>query len=444
MNPTPRIIAGLCDSTYMRQIAACAETPYLLLSLDTDTTIDITPQEFDRLASVMSDTDSAIVYSDYRMTTDGDTKIMRCIDYREGSVRDDFNFGPIVLINTDLLKQSVDSLPDDYDYAAWYHTRLHLSRMGAVTHIPEPLYTATPHTETIEEGERHFSYVNPRNRAVQIEMERACTGHLKAIDAFLKPDFEDPDYGDDFPVEASIIIPVRNREATIGDAVFSALDQLTDFPFNVIVVDNHSTDGTTSILRRLSDDPRLIHIIPDSTDLWIGGCWNLALAHNQCGRFAVQLDSDDIYSSSSTLQTIVDHFRRQPCAMVIGSYSLTDINLQPIPPGIIDHREWTDTNGRNNALRINGLGAPRAFATAIARQMPMPNVSYGEDYAMGLRISRTYRIGRIYDVLYLCRRWGGNSDSSLSMERANEYNAYKDTLRTWEILARQSMNRSNG
>lgn len=415
----------------------------MLLRLNAGDTVDITPQQFDRMASVMSDTGAAIVFSDYlRTAQDGTTEEYRCIEYQTGSVRNDFDFGPAVLIDSAMFVQTVNDISEDYNHAAWYDARLRLSRLAPIIHIPEFLYTAGCVTTANDEAE-HFSYVNPGNREVQIEMERAFTGHLKAIGAFLTLPSGQPDFGCGFPVEASVIIPVRNRVDTIGDAIFSALDQKTDFQFNVIVVDNHSTDGTTEVIHRLADDPRLIHLIPQSAGLGIGGCWNTALLDPRCGRFAVQLDSDDIYSGTDTLQKIIDCFHREHCAMVVGAYSLTDFNLRPIPPGVIDHREWTDANGHNNLLRVNGLGAPRAFATAIARQMPMPDVCYGEDYAMGLRLSRNFRIGRIFDVLYMCRRWHGNSDALPSREKANRFNHYKDTLRTWELQARLILNSEN-
>ena len=306
-------------------------------------------------------------------------------------------------------------------------------------HLNEYLYTEKE-TDTRASGVKQFDYVNPANRDVQIEMEQAATSHLTDIGAAIDPSgYITPDFDEQhFDVEASVVIPVRNRERTIIDAVKSALSQETDFDYNVIVVDNHSTDNTTALLSGV-DDPKLIHIIPGRTDLGIGGCWNLGVHHPLCGRFAVQLDSDDLYSSPSTLQTIVDKFRRERCAMVIGSYRMTNFQLETLPPGVIDHKEWTDTNGHNNALRINGLGAPRAFFTPLLRKIRVPNTSYGEDYALGLAFSREYRIGRIYDVLYLCRRWEGNSDAALSIEKQNQNNSYKDSLRTLEIRKRQAL-----
>ena len=268
-------------------------------------------------------------------------------------------------------------------------------------------------------------------------MEQACTEHLKEIGAYLEPQFKNVDFNQEaFEVEASVIIPVRNRVKTIKDAIHSVLRQVADFPFNVIVVDNHSTDGTTEAIAQLAQDERVIHIIPDRTDLGIGGCWNMGIHHPQCGKFAIQLDSDDLYSDEHTLSKMVSAFYEQQCAMVVGTYRMTDFDLNTLPPGIIDHKEWTPENGRNNALRINGLGAPRAFYTPVIRQIGFPNTSYGEDYAVGLAISRHYQIGRVYDVVYLCRRWSGNSDAALNAFQVNANNLYKDRIRTWELKAR--------
>jgi len=396
---------------------------------------------FRRMVDVAEVTDAAMVYSDYRVATAGDGYANHpVIDYQAGSVRDDFDFGAIVLVSYGMLCHAVGEVPQ-CRFAAWYALRLALSRVGRLVRIPETLYSID-RTDTRLSGERQFDYVNPRNREVQMEMEQAFTSHLLAIGAWLPRRHEEIDMSEGmFPVEASVVIPVRNRARTIADAVRSALGQSADFRFNVIVVDNHSTDGTTAIVADMaSEDSRVVHIVPDADTLGIGGCWNLAVCSDSCGRYAVQLDSDDVYKSPQTLQRIVDCFRAERCAMVIGSYELVDFDGNPIPPGLIDHREWTDDNGHNNALRINGLGAPRAFFTPVFRRILLPNVSYGEDYAMGLRISRTYRIGRIYDSLYLCRRWEGNSDSALSVERLNANNAYKDWLRTCELAARQRLN----
>ncbi len=307
--------------------------------------------------------------------------------------------------------------------------------------IPELLYTEVE-TDTRKSGEKQFDYVDPRNRAVQVEMEEACTRHLKAIGGFLKPEFRKVAFDNEsFPCEASVIIPVRNRAKTIEDAVESVFSQQAGFPFNLIVVDNHSTDGTTEILQRLAArDARLVHILPERNDLGIGGCWTTAIMDPRCGKFAIQLDSDDLYIDDKVVQTIVDCFYRESCAMVVGSYRMVNFNLEEIPPGVIDHKEWTPGNGPNNALRINGLGAPRAFYTPLLRESRIPNTSYGEDYAVGLRLSRTYRIGRIYDPLYLCRRWDENSDASLDVVKTNNHNLYKDRLRTIELMARKRMN----
>lgn len=394
-----------------------------------------------RMARIAADSGAAMVYSDYRVTTLSDeTKQVPTIDCFKGSLRDDFDFGPLVMIDTRRLREACDTINADYRYAGMYAVRLALSRLAGIVHIPETLYTAVE-TDTRTSGEKQFDYVDPRNRTRQLEMEEACTAHLKKIGAYLEPHFKEADYSGDFPVEASVIIPVRNRVSTIADAVESALSQTADFKYNVIVIDNHSTDGTTDVLRGLADKyDNLKVIIPAFSDLGIGGCWNEGVNSAHCGRFAVQLDSDDLYKNADTLQRIVDAFRKENCGMVIGSYELTDFNLNPLPPGLIDHREWTDDNGRNNALRINGLGAPRAFVTNLLREIRVPNTSYGEDYALGLAISRDYRIGRIYDSLYLCRRWEGNSDSNLDIARVNANNLYKDRLRTWEVEARITKN----
>ncbi len=401
----------------------------------------------ERLVRVAEDSGAGMVYSDHTDTVDGKAVRHPAIDYQTGSVRDDFDFGPIVLFRTSLLHEYAATHKEAaYTWAGFYALRLFISRKSTIFHLDENLYTALE-TDNRRSGERQFDYVNPRNRDVQIEMEQAVTHHLGEIGATvdtahcLLPDFGEQE----FAYEASVIIPVYNRERTIADAVRSALSQQTAFAYNVIVVDNHSTDGTTAILRDIAaNDRRLIHIIPSRTDLGIGGCWNTAIADTRCGRFAVQLDSDDLYSSPATLQRIVDEFHKQNAAMIVGSYRMCDFDLNTLPPGIIDHREWTDKNGPNNALRINGLGAPRAFFTPLVRQIRFPNTSYGEDYALGLAFSRRYRIGRIYDELYLCRRWGGNSDAALSIERVNANNLYKDRLRTLEISARQSLHEHRG
>lgn len=431
------------SSNAMHNAAVMADTEYVLLKFREDA-IDISPQAIDRMLTVIRNSGAVMAYADYREIKNGMVSAFPVLDYQSGSVRDDFNFGPLVMVNSTALKNAVASCTETYTAAGWYDVRLRLSRMGTFTHIPEPLYTVVA-DDLRTSGEKNFDYVNPRNRQSQLEMEHAFTAHLKAIDAWLPPKFLhiNPDE-QKFMYEASVIIPVKNRVNTIKDAINSALSQKADFAFNVIVIDNHSTDGTTQAIKQMAaTDKRVVHIVPERTDLGIGGCWNCGVASEQCGRFAIQLDSDDVYDGSDTLARIVSKFREEHCAMVIGSYRLTDFDLNPIPPGLIDHAEWTDHNGRNNALRINGLGAPRAFYTPVLRNNPAPNTSYGEDYALGLNISRTYRIGRIYDSLYCCRRWSGNSDADLSIDRVNANNYYKDRLRTWEIICRQTINRHN-
>ena len=394
---------------------------------------------FERMVRIAEDTRAGMVYADYYAITDGKKKNQPVIDYQEGSLRDDFNFGSLLLYNADALKEAATRMNENYQFAGLYDLRLKVSQHHPLVHINEYLYTEIEE-DTRASGEKIFDYVDPKNRQVQIEMEQACTQHLKEVGAYLAPQFDKIEFNKDhFEQEASVIIPVRNRIKTIKDAIASVLRQKTSFPFNLIVVDNHSTDGTTEAIDKFKSDGRLNHIIPERDDLGIGGCWNLGVHHPKCGKFAVQLDSDDVYSGEDTLQKIVDAFYEQQCAMVVGSYRMTNFNMEEIPPGIIDHREWTPDNGRNNALRINGLGAPRAFYTPVLRDIKVPNTSYGEDYALGLNISRRYRIGRIYDVLYLCRRWEDNSDASLDVEKMNAHNLYKDRIRTWELQARKQL-----
>lgn len=434
-------VESLTGSATMHLMAKYAVTSHMMLVLR-DTAFEPGAFALQRFLAVAEQTGAGLVYADYAEVKQNERRPHPVIDYHPGSIRDDFNFGPVVLLDTKAFVGAVGRTdPAAYRFAGWYDVRLGLARKHPIVHIPEPLVTAIE-TDTRRSGERQFDYVDPRNRAVQVEMEFVATDHLKAIGAWLKPVFRDATFDDQhFAVEASVIIPVRNRVATIGDAVGSVLKQQSSFPFNLIVVDNHSTDGTTDLLREAAErDSRVLHIIPDRTDLGIGGCWTHAIHHPHCGRFALQLDSDDLYKDETTVQRIVDTFRREKCAMVIGSYQMTNFNLEEIPPGIIDHREWTPANGRNNALRINGLGAPRAFSTPVLRKLNVPNVSYGEDYAVGLAISREYQIGRIYDPVYLCRRWEGNSDADLDVTKQNTYNLYKDRLRTFEIAARQRMN----
>lgn len=434
------VVEQLLSTAAMKTIAMTAEAPYVLLGLKTSP-LTLGLYALGRWTKAATDTGAAMVYADH-YSIEGDAVVKHpVIDYQTGSLRDDFDFGSLLMIKTDLL-QAFAQQPQqkEYRYAGFYDLRLYLSRQGQLFHLNEYLYTEHEH-DLRASGEKQFDYVNPRNREVQVEMEQAVTVHLAEVGGLVDTsryhsiDFDE----EEFEVEASVVIPVFNRERTICDAVDSALSQKAPFKYNVIVVDNHSTDRTTELLEAY-DDPRLVHIIPDRTDLGIGGCWNVAVNDPRCGRFAVQLDSDDLYSSPRTLQQVVDAFRKQNAAMVIGSYRMCDFDLNTLPPGLIDHREWTDDNGPNNALRINGLGAPRAFFTPLVRRIQFPNTSYGEDYALGLAFSRQYRIGRIYNELYLCRRWGGNSDAALSIDRVNANNLYKDRLRTMELSARQRMN----
>ncbi|MFN8241190.1 MAG: glycosyltransferase [Bacteroidales bacterium] len=392
----------------------------------------------ERMIAVLEDCSAGMAYSGYFESSEGKQLPHPLIDYQEGSLRDDFNFGSVLLYRTSLLREACAQMNTGYEYAGLYDLRLKVSAKSKLVYIPELLYTEIE-SDNRKSGEKQFDYVDPRNRSVQIEMEKACTEHLKVIGAYLKPEFDTIrlDEGG-FDTEASVIIPVKNRVKTITDAVRSVLSQQCDFKFNLIVVDNHSIDGTTEILKKISaEDEKLIHIVPERMDLGIGGCWNEGVFHPKCGRFAIQLDSDDLYIDNNVISRVVTAFREQKCGMVIGSYQMVNFNLEEIPPGIIDHREWTPENGRNNALRINGLGAPRAFYTPLLRQIRVPNVSYGEDYAVGLAISRNYQIGRIYEPLYLCRRWEDNSDASLDINRQNQYNQYKDKIRTIELLARK-------
>lgn len=433
------IIADNTASTQtIIEIERNTEAEYVLLSIK-DTPFILGQNAPERFLRVAADTDAALVYSDRYSVVEGKTVPHPAIDYQEGSVRDDFDFGQLMLIKSELLHKYAATSHPDYKWAGLYDLRLFISRNAKIFHINEYLYTEQE-TDNRKSGVKQFDYVNPSNREVQKEMEHAVTHHLESIGALVDTsEYKSPDFNEqEFSVEASVIIPVFNREKTIADAVNSALRQDTTFEYNVIVVDNHSTDDTTRILNELEKaDSRLIHIIPERHDLGIGGCWNTAVADDRCGRFAIQLDSDDLYSSPHTLQRIIDAFYRQQAAMIIGSYRMCDFELNTLPPGIIDHKEWTDNNGPNNALRINGLGAPRAFFTPLLRQITFPNTSYGEDYAVGLIFSRKYRIGRIYEELYLCRRWGGNSDAALSIEKVNANNLYKDRLRTMEISARK-------
>lgn len=427
------------SSNTIVSIAENTDADYVMICTR-HTTIGWGNNTLERFLRVADDTDAVMVYADHYKMVEGKMEKHPVINCQSGSLRDDFDFGSLWCIKAQALADYI-AQPDreEYQFAALYDLRLYLSRVGEIFHLNEFLYSEAE-LDTRKSGEKQFDYVNPRNREVQIEMEKACTQHLGKVGALIDTTFyRQPDFGEqDFEYEASVIIPVFNREKTVADAVKSALGQKANFKFNVIVVNNHSTDRTGEILDELKAD-NLIQIVPERTDLGIGGCWNEAINSSFCGKFAVQLDSDDLYSSPKTLQKIVDAFYKQKAAMIIGSYRMCDFDLNTLPPGLIDHKEWTDENGCNNALRINGLGAPRAFFTPLVRQIQFPNTSYGEDYALGLAFSRRYRIGRIYDELYLCRRWGGNSDAALSVEKVNANNLYKDRLRTMELKARQHL-----
>lgn len=428
------------SSEVVKLIADYSSTEYTLLMLENKS---IKPGQFclERFVQISQNSGASIVYSDYYEEENGKLKQHPVIDYQEGSLRDDFDFGQMMFIKTELIKSVCEKDDSDFKYAGLYNLRLKLSQLAPVVKIPEYLYTVESLDEVGSE-EDHFSYVDPKNREVQIEMEKAVTQHLIDINAYVHQPFKEIDLSlvKDFRYEASVIIPVRNRVQTIKDAIESVLKQKTDFEFNLIVVDNHSTDGTGDIIREFAQkDNRVIHLIPQRDDLGIGGCWNEGAHHQLCGKYSVQLDSDDLYKDENTLQQIVNIFNKEKCAMVIGSYQITDFNLNELPPGLIDHKEWTDDNGPNNALRINGLGAPRAFYTPVLREIKIPNTSYGEDYSVGLAISRTYKISRIYKSLYLCRRWTGNSDSQLDLQRMNANNYYKDRIRTFELLARKKL-----
>lgn len=419
----------------VREIAAAADTEYTLL-YTRETRLDWVWLGLERLLQIAGDSGSAMIYADH---FDGDVPAP-VIDYQKGALRDDFDFGGVQVYRTALLKQAVAAMDEEYEFAAMYDLRLRVSELGPIVHASELLYYETE-TDRRDSGEKLFDYVDPRNRAVQLEMERACTAHLKRIGGWLAPKFKEVDLSEgEFPVEASVVIPCKNRARTVGDAIRSALSQKTAFAYNVIVVDDNSDDGSVEVIRSFAGDPKLIYVAQDKSYHAIGGNWNAALHHPQCGRFALQLDSDDVYSDDTVVQRFVEAFREQGCAMVVGTYRITDFEMRELPPGVIDHREWTPDNGRNNALRVNGLGAPRGFWTPLLRELNFPTTKYGEDYAVGLRVCREYRIGRIYDVMYNCRRWGGNSDTQLDLESVNRNNLYKDRIRTWELEARIRMN----
>jgi len=430
-------IDSLQSAETMQKIAGKSDAAYSLIYTK-DSTLELGQFAIERFYRIAEDTQAGLVYSDYYEIKDGVRSNYPVIDYQEGSLRDDFNFGSVLFYNAANLKKAVAETTETYQFAGLYNLRLKVSQQAELVHMNEYLY-AEVEIDTRKSGEKQFDYVDPKNRAVQIEMEAACTDHLKAIGGYLAPQFKEIAFDEsNFPVEASVIIPIRNRVKTVEDAIKSVLMQKTNFDFNLIIVDNFSTDGTSELIQKYAKvDSRVIHITPNRNDLGIGGCWNEGVHSEQCGKFAVQLDSDDVYQTENTLQIIVDAFYAQNCAMVIGSYTMTNFAMETIAPGLIDHKEWTPENGRNNALRINGLGAPRAFYTPVLRDIKVPNTSYGEDYALGLRISREYQIGRVYESVYLCRRWDENSDASLDVVKMNGHNLYKDKIRTVELKARK-------
>jgi hypothetical protein len=432
-------IDTLQSSNTVKKIAEKSDTDFSLIYTK-DTTLELGQYALERFFHIADGTKAGMVYSDYYQIANGVRSNLPLIDYQEGSLRDDFNFGSILFYNAAYLKRAVAETTQSYQHAGLYNLRLKVSQYAELIHINEYLYSEVEF-DTRRSGEKLFDYVDPKNRAVQIEMEVACTDHLKIIGAYLKPEFKSIEFNKgEFPVEASVIIPIRNRVRTVEDAIKSVLSQKTDFDFNLIIVDNFSTDGTSEIIAKYAEqDSRLIHIVPERTDLGIGGCWNAGVDSPLCGKFAVQLDSDDVYQDDNTLQTIVNAFYEQNCAMVIGSYTMTNFKMETIAPGLIDHKEWTPENGRNNALRINGLGAPRAFYTPVLREIKVPNTSYGEDYALGLYFCREYQIGRIYNSVYLCRRWDDNSDAELDVVKMNGHNFYKDKIRTIELKARKNL-----
>lgn len=433
-------IDNLKSSATVKLIAAHSQADYSLIYLK-QLPLQLGYFALNRMVNLADDSGAGMMYADSYQLIEGVKKPHPLIAYQEGSLRDDFDFGPVLLYRSQVLKEAVATMTVDYSYAGLYDLRLKVSQQYGIVHINEYLYSEVE-ADTRKSGEKLFDYVDPKNRAVQVEMELACTDHLKRVGAYLAPQFKDVAFDEtDFPVEASVIIPVFNRVRTIEDAIRSVLKQSCSFKFNLIIIDNHSTDGTAEIIEKFSSDTRVIHLVPERFDLGIGGCWNVGVQDARCGKFAVQLDSDDVYSDEHTLQTIVNAFYEQKCSMVVGTYRMTNFDMETIPPGVIDHKEWTPDNGRNNALRINGLGAPRAFYTPMLRKIKVPNTSYGEDYALGLYFSREHRIGRIYDVLYLCRRWDDNSDASLDMVKQNGYNTYKDRIRTWELQARKRLNK---
>jgi hypothetical protein len=434
------VLAGLLENESpfstrsIQKIAEVLSAPFVLFQLKPGC-LKVDVVLFDAMMAQFEQSNAAMVYANYFETRNGVKQEHPVCTYQQGSLRDDFDFGPAVLIKASAFKRFCETIVDFFDHAGWYSLRLFLSRLAMPLHFAQSVFSIDEQ-DLRASGQKQFDYVDPRNRMVQIEMEKVATAHLNKIGALVKPPFKTIDFDEAyFNFEATVVIPVLNRERTIADAIHSVLKQQAQFNFNVIVVNNHSSDRTGDIINSFNDE-RVLHHIPAQTGLGIGGCWNEAVNHQMCGRFAIQLDSDDLYSDEHTLQKIIDKFYAEKCAMVIGSYNMVNFNLEAIPPGIIDHKEWTDNNGPNNALRINGLGAPRAFYTPLIRKIGFPDVSYGEDYAVGLAISRSYKIGRIYEPLYLCRRWENNTDANLSIEKVNAHNHYKDSLRTTEIIER--------
>ena len=433
-------IGNLNSTDTMKKIAAKADGEFVLLYTKYNT-LEFGMFAIERMVRIAKDSAAGMIYADHYNVVGETRSNAPVIDYQAGSLRDDFDFGSVLMFNAPLFKKAAAEMDKNYDFAGLYDMRLRISREADLVHMNEYLYSDVE-LDTRKSGEKIFDYVDPKNRGVQIEMEQACTEHLKVVGAYLAPSFKKIEFSaGNFEYEASVIIPVRNRIRTIRDAIKSVLAQKTNFKFNLIIIDNLSTDGTSEAIEEFTSDERVIHLIPERKDLGIGGCWNLGVHHEKCGKFAIQLDSDDVYKDENTLTTMVNAFYEQNCAMVVGTYMMTDFNMNMIAPGIIDHKEWTPENGRNNALRINGLGAPRAFYTPVLREVKVPNTSYGEDYALGLNFSREYQIGRIYEPVYMCRRWDDNSDASLDIVKMNANNLYKDRIRTWELNARIAFNK---